>query len=134
MSRLFRYLCNRVNTKEKLDKVAFIFVEFCIKLFLTVVITMIECVYFPQLTKLWNDHADVLQRSASARQGMEGAQANVQWVERYYGTVMAWLKSPLTTTTPVPTTPSSSTSVYNLSQFVTAMVAVFLAKLALQAY
>lgn len=65
MPGLFRSLCDRVNTNEQLA----------------------------ELTKLRDDHLDVLGSSKTVNQGLELAQSNVQWVEQHYSEVITWLKN-----------------------------------------
>ncbi|XP_046637633.1 aminopeptidase N-like [Daphnia pulicaria] len=109
MARLFRSLCNRVNTQAKLN----------------------------QLKKLRSDHPAELGSSKSVSQGMEVAEANVLWVQQHYDTIVNWLKSqqsaattqPTVATTPstVATTPSTASSVYldNFSALIMAVLAGF---------
>lgn len=71
------------------------------------------------------DHMDVLGTSKTALQGLEIAQANVQWVKNNYETIINWLQDQQPTQPPVvqstlkpmTTTPSSASS-YNAKIFV----------------
>jgi len=56
-----------------------------------------------QLIKLRDDHMDVLGNSKTVQQGIEVAQANVDWVTNNYATIVGWLKSANS-----PTKPSSA--------------------------
>jgi len=102
---LFQSICNRVNSKNQID----------------------------QLLKLYDNHADVLNGSEAAQQGIEVAKSNLQWVTANYNAITEWLDDNASSTTPSTptevTTPSTPTTTDSSANYLQHSVPILVAML-----
>ena len=83
--------------------------------------------------KLYDNHADVLNGSEAAQQGIEVAKSNLQWVTANYDAITEWLDDNASSTTPSTptevTTPSTPTTTDSSANYLQHSVPILVAML-----